>query len=99
MGNAQNSRVMNTDISPYSNSYWELNAGVYTEEYFTFPGASFLWGKTHYYKNNTFHRSVGTILDITDQHKYVKDKELPWSQLVFISNKNINSFLFISYLH
>ena len=54
MGNAQNYRVVNTDFSPYSNSYWEFNAGIYTEEYFTFPGASFLWGKTHYYKNNTF---------------------------------------------
>ena len=54
IGNAQDYRVMNANLLPYSNSYWELNAGIYTEEYFIFPGASFLWGKTHYYKNNTF---------------------------------------------
>lgn len=43
MGNAQN-----------SNSYKEFNAGLYSNEHFVFPGTSFLWGKTHYYKNNTF---------------------------------------------
>lgn len=43
MGNAQNSI-----------SYKEFNAGLYSDEHLVFPGASFLWGKTDYYKNNTF---------------------------------------------
>ena len=42
MGNAQNSI-----------SYREFNAGLYSGD-LVFPGASFLWGKTDYYKNNTF---------------------------------------------
>ena len=49
----------------YSNSYNEINAGVILDGIsfegstvidadFFFPGASFLWGKTKYYQNNTF---------------------------------------------
>ena len=54
MGNTQNYKVVNTDLLPYSNSYKEFNAGLYVSNDFGFPGASFIWGKTHYYNNNTF---------------------------------------------
>lgn len=54
LGNTQN-----------SNSYKEFNTGVYVNGFefegwsyirtgIIFPGASFLWGKTIYYNNNTF---------------------------------------------
>ena len=49
----------------YSNSYNEINAGVLFDGIsfegstvidadLIFPGASFLWGRTKYYQNNTF---------------------------------------------
>ena len=37
-----------------STTYKEFNAGIYLgEDINVFPGASFLWGKTIYYENNT----------------------------------------------
>ena len=44
----------NTQDYTNSNSYKEINAGIYINDGITFPGASFIWGKTHYYTNNTF---------------------------------------------
>lgn len=38
----------------YSTTYKEFNAGIYLgEDILVFPGASFLWGTTIYYHNNT----------------------------------------------
>ena len=38
-----------------STSYKEFNSGIFLDEDITiFPGASFLWGKTIYFNNNTF---------------------------------------------
>ena len=38
-----------------STNYKEFNSGIFLgEDIIFFPGASFLWGKTIYYNNNTF---------------------------------------------
>ena len=40
--------------SQFNETYKEFNFGVITDwKYGIFPGASYLWGKTHYYNNNT----------------------------------------------
>ena len=43
--------------SQFNETYKEFNLGVITDIFFDgngiFPGASYLWGKTHYYNNNT----------------------------------------------
>ena len=44
----------NVNHVPFINSYKELNSGLYINDGITFPGASFLWGNTRYYKNTTF---------------------------------------------
>ena len=37
-----------------STNYKEFNAGLFFSEDIIFPGASFLWGKSIYFNNNTF---------------------------------------------
>ena len=45
--------IVSFSQSSNSNNYKEINVGLYViPEYFVFPGASFLWGKTKYYNNN-----------------------------------------------
>ena len=42
--------IVSFSQSSNSNNYKEINVGLYViPEYFVFPGASFLWGKTNYY--------------------------------------------------
>ena len=40
-------------FSQYSTDYKELNIGMYSDAGVSFPGCSFLWGKTIHYKSNT----------------------------------------------
>lgn len=40
-------------LSQSNNTYKEINFGVALFDHNGFPGASFLFGKTHYYMNNT----------------------------------------------
>lgn len=47
--------IVSFSQSFYSNSYKEFNIGIYSaiNDIPLFPGASFLFGKTNYYQNNT----------------------------------------------
>ena len=52
--------------SQFNETYKEFNFGVITDMFFggngIFPGASYLWGKTHYYNNNTILDYQGELL-------------------------------------
>ena len=47
--------IISFSQSSYNNSYKEFNIGIYSDMNYVpaFPGASFLFGKTNYYQNNT----------------------------------------------